>query len=127
MTKFDLSFDPPAPITKIAIRIIESGERLRDVKMLLDTGSDITLLPQASINALGIEPSEIKEYKLIGFDGHITKSKIFHLQVIFNGKRFTGNFCAIDDAVGIIGRDILNQITILYDGPNLEWDEVQEP
>ncbi len=109
------------------MRIIEGGERLRDVKMLLDTGSGITLLPRASLNALGIDPSGIKEYELVGFDGHITKSKIFHLQVIFIGKRFTENFCAIDDAVGIIGRDILNRIPILYDGPNLEWSEVQSP
>ncbi len=124
MTKFDASYDPPAPIEKIAIKTSESGERLRDVKMLLDTGSDITLLPKTNLLELGIEPSD-KTFELIGFDGHIIKSEIYHLQVIFLGKRFTGNYCAIDDVVGILGRDILNQITIIFDGPGLEWEEIQ--
>lgn len=124
MTKFDLAYDLPAPIAKIAIKTIESVERLRDVKMLLDTGSDITLLPKSNLLKLGIEPSD-KTYELVGFDGHTIKSEIYHLQVIFLGKRFTGNYCAVDDVVGILGRDILNQITIIFDGPSLEWDEVQ--
>ncbi len=124
MTKFDLAYDPPAPVANITLKTIDSGERLRDVKMLLDTGSDITLLPKVFLLKLGIEPSD-KAYELIGFDGHIIKSEIYHLQVIFLGKRFTGNYCAVDDVVGILGRDILNQITILFDGPSLEWDEIQ--
>ena len=125
MTKFDLAYDPPAPIAEIALKTVSIGERLRGVKMLLDTGSDITLLPKASLGAMGIEPFENKKYELVGFDGRIIESGIFHLQVIFLGKRFTGNYCAVDDAVGILGRDILNQIAVLYDGPNLAWNEVE--
>jgi predicted aspartyl protease len=127
MMKFDLSYDPPAPIAKIAIRTTESGKRLRDLEMLLDTGSDITLLSKERLHELGIAPSNKKEYELVGFDGRIIKSEIYHLQVIFLGKRFIGNYCAVDNPVGILGRDILNQITILLDGPNLEWDEIQTP
>ncbi len=125
MMKFDRSYDPPAPIAKIAIRTTESGKRLRDLEMLLDTGSDITLVPKERLHELGIAPSDKKEYELVGFDGRIIKSEIYHLQVIFLGKRFIGNYCAVDNPVGILGRDILNQITILLDGPNLEWDEIQ--
>ena len=124
MTKFDISYDPPALIAKIALRTIESGERSQDVEMLVDTGSDITLLPRARLDELGIKPSG-KEYELVGFDGHIIKSEIYYLQVILLGKRFTGNYCAVNGSAGILGRDILNQITILLDGPNLEWDEIQ--
>jgi len=31
----------------------------------------------------------------------------------------------VDNSLGIIGRDILNQISIQFDGPNHRWDEVQ--
>ncbi len=73
--------------------------------MLLNT---VTLLPKASLIELGVEPSD-KTYELAGFDGHVIKAEIYRLQVIFLGKRFTGNYCSVDNAVGILGRDILNQ------------------
>lgn len=97
MTKFDPAYDPPAPIAKIAVKAIEIE--------------------------LGVEPSD-KTYELAGFDGHVINAEIYQLQVIFLVKRFTGNYCSVDGPIGIIGRDILNQNTILFDGPSLDWDEV---
>ena len=45
MTKYNLGFEPPAPIANVDVRVIETSERIKNVKMLLDTGSDISLLP----------------------------------------------------------------------------------
>lgn len=125
MTKYNDHYDPPAPTAKIALKKIESRKRLSEIEMILDTGSDITILPQSVIDKLEIEPSSDQKYVLVGFDGSIMRSKIYNLQLIFLGKRFTGNYCSIDDHIGIIGRDILNQIAVLFDGPNSEWDEIQ--
>ncbi len=47
------------------------------------------------------------------------------LQIVFQGKRFTGEFCLIDDEIGVLGRDVLNQVSILLDGPNLVWDVIE--
>jgi predicted aspartyl protease len=125
MTKYNTSYDPPAPIAKIALKNIESSERLPDIEMVLDTGSDITILPKSAIDKLRVKPAGINKYRLVGFDGNIVESEIYCLQVSFLGKRFTGNYCAIEDSKGILGRDLLNEISILFDGPNLEWDEIQ--
>jgi len=126
MTKYDESFEPPAPTAKIAVRNIETGERIKDVLVLLDTGSDISLLPRSSVKSLKLEPLQDESFRLEGFDGSQTSAEVFYLQVIFSGKRFTGKYCVINDEIGILGRDILNQFSILYNGLNLTWQEIIE-
>ena len=127
MTKFNSSYDPPAPTARIAIRNPETGKRLKEIEMILDTGSDITLLPRSSVDILGVLPFGKANYYLTGFDGSTVIAEVFTLQAIFLGKRFTGNYCVLDDSIGILGRDILNQLSILLDGPNLEWEEITTP
>ncbi len=119
--KYDESFEPPAPIAKIAARNIETGERARDISVLLDTGSDVSLLPKSMLGSLGISPLPNESYRLQGFDGSQTSAEVFYLQVVFLGNRFTGKYCVIDDEIGILGRDVLNEFSILFDGKNLEW------
>ncbi len=123
MTKYDGSFEPPAPIAEVAVRKSETGERLK-VHMLLDTGADISLLPHSSVKSLKIEPLQNESFRLEGFDKSQISAEVFYLQVIFPGKRFTGKFCVIDDNIGILGRDVLNQVSILFDGLNLTWQEI---
>jgi len=122
MTNYDESFDPPAPIAKLVLRNIETGERIKEVLVLLDTGADISLLPLSAIEKLQIESSD-ESVNLIGFDDSKSISELYRLQVIFLSKRFTGEYCAIDDETGILGRDVLNEFSITFDGKNFEWKE----
>ncbi len=126
MTKYDESFEPPAPIAKIALRKIETGERIGDVSMLLDTGADISLLPGSIVKNLNIKPLSNETFELEGIYGNQKPVEVFYLQVIFLGMRFTGKYCLIDDEIGILGRDILNRVSILFDGLNLTWREIIE-
>lgn len=123
MTKYDESYEPPAPIARVALRKIETGERIKDIPVLLDTGADISLLPISLVESLEIKPLQNESFRLEGFDGSRLSAEVYHLQVIFLGKRFTGEFCTIDTEIGILGRDILNQVSILFDGLNLTWQE----
>jgi hypothetical protein len=122
MTKYDETFDPPAPVAEISLRNVVTGERIGDVVMLLDTGADVTLLPLPAIEKLRIEPSGEK-VNLIGFDENRSSSDAYSLQIIFLGKRLTGEYCAINADIGILGRDVLNAFSIVFDGVNLEWRE----
>lgn len=122
MTKYDETFVPPAPFAKIALRNIATSERIEDISVLLDTGADVSLLPLSAIEKLYIEPSGEK-IKLVGFNESENISDAYALQVIFLGKRLTGDYCAIDDEIGILGRDVLNHFSIIFDGRNLEWKE----
>ena len=68
------------------------------------------------------DSASAKTFELVGFDGSSRPYQAFELQIVFLGKRFTGYFCLVDDEIGILGRDILNQIAVIFDGPNQEWD-----
>jgi len=122
MTKYNESFDPPAPLAEIILRNIETGERVKAVSVLLDTGADVSLLPASAIGKLNIEPSG-ERVKLVGFDESENIADAYTLQIIFLDKRLTGDYCAIDDEIGILGRDVLNWFSIIFDGKSLEWKE----
>lgn len=122
MTSYDKSFDPPAPIAVIALRNPETGERIEKVSVLLDTGADVSLLPLSAIESLQIKPSG-ETISLVGFDGSESASNVYNLQIIFLGKRLTGEYCAIDEDAGVLGRDVLNEFSIIFDGKSLVWKE----
>ncbi|CAN5736238.1 hypothetical protein BH20ACI4_BH20ACI4_06400 [soil metagenome] len=118
--KYDDSYDPPAPFAEIVLRNIQTSQRSEKLRVLLDTGADISLLPLSAIRKLKISPTN-ETVELFGFNESQTVSEIYHLQVVFLGKRITGNYCAIDDEAGILGRDVLNEFSILFDGLKLNW------
>ena len=39
------------------------------------------------------------------------------------GKSFRGQFLLIDGSHGILGRNVLNNLTLLFDGPLRKWTE----
>ena len=91
--------------------------------MLLDSGSDVTLIPRASIDELGLEIDPDAGFELEGFDGRTTLARTAHLDLIFVGRVFKGKYVIIDSNMGILGRDVLNHVAILLDGPQLSWQE----
>ena len=46
-------FDPPAPVASVTLRYPATGVSLPNVLMLMDSGADVTLLPQATVERLG--------------------------------------------------------------------------
>ncbi len=38
-------------------------------------------------------------------------------------RRFRGRFLLIDAEVGVVGRNVLNHVRLLLDGPALSWEE----
>ena len=125
MTKYDeISFAPPAPMSKVTLRNITTGAVITNVSMQLDTGADATLVPRDVVEILGIAIDEGFGEELLGFDN---KSDFFpkvYLEVVFLRRRFRGHFLIIPSVNGILGRDILNDFTLLLDGPELAWGEV---
>jgi len=124
MPKYDSeNFDPPAPVAYVTLRNPATGASLSDVPMLMDTGADVTLLPGRCLEELDVEAEENKMYEIQGFDGETKLAKVAQLEMIFLGRKFTGQFLLIDQPMGILGRNILNSVLILFDGPRAKWDE----
>lgn len=121
------SYDPPAPVAHVTLRDIGTGTLLPNVVLLLDTGADVTLLPRGAVERLGVVPLTGPEYDLMGFDGQRASARAAQLDVVFLGKAFHGRYLLIDAKHGILGRDVLNSTTLVFDGPGQTWSEPQIP
>ena len=116
-------FEPPAPLAQVILRHINTGAVRSNVPMLLDSGANVTLVPQVVISELGITPVPDRQYELIGFDGNASLAPVVQLELVFYRRTFRGQFLLIDQEWGILGRNVLNTISLLFDGPNLSWNE----
>jgi predicted aspartyl protease len=124
MPKYDTeNFDPPAPVAYVSVRDPETGASISNIPMLIDTGADITLLPASHVERLGMKPVPDVVYEIQGFDGEPILARMVELELIFLGRKFSGQFLLIDQPTGILGRNILNVLSIHLDGPHGKWEE----
>ncbi len=118
----DRLFVPPAPLARVVVRHPEREQSVEDVPMLIDSGADATLLPRSAATSLGLEATG-ERYQLVGFDGAVSESEAVHASLGFLRRNFRGRYLLTEAEVGVIGRDILNHIRLLLDGPAFHWDE----
>jgi len=124
MPAYDASrYDPPAPVAIVSLRNPDTGETLSENVLLLDTGADITLLPRMAVEQIGIYPIADVSYELMAFDGSKSSAVVANLDMIFLDRRFRGRYVLIDADQGILGRDVLNHLSLLLDGPGQQWRE----
>ena len=95
--------------------------------MLIDSGSDLTLIPERFINELNLDLDQNTSYELTGFDGHSSVAKSVQLDLMFLGRTFKGRFVAVNSESGILGRNVLNHFSLVLDGPGLSWEESDSP
>jgi Aspartyl protease len=115
-------FVPPAPIARVLVRHPERDQSVGDVPMLIDSGADATLLPRSVATSLRLEGTG-ERYQLAGFDGTISESEAVLACLVFLRTNFRGRYLLVDAEVGVLGRDILNHVRLLLDGPALRWEE----
>ncbi len=124
MPEYDAeNFEPPAPVAYATLRNPATGVLLTDIPMLIDTGADATLIPSSAVEQLGIEAEEDADFEVQVFDGEIKRLKLAKLELYLLGKKFAGEYLLIDRSIGILGRNILNNVRILLDGPRGKWNE----
>ena len=118
----DRLFAPPAAVLNARLRNPQNGAIISDVLLLIDTGADVTLLPLSAVNAAEIEQTG-GSYELLAFDGRSSAVSAVRADVLMLGRTFRGQFLVIDQQVGILGRNILNALALLLDGPQQTWSE----
>jgi hypothetical protein len=117
------NFRPPAPVALVTLRSLTSGTIVPNVFMLLDTGADVSLVPRPAITGAGFTLAG--QYELEAFDSTRTMSPSVELEMQFLDKSFRGQFLVIDGDYGIIGRNILNNLSLQLDGPSQIWTELR--
>ena len=50
----DRFFNPPGPLARVTLRTSSDVNAVTDVPMLIDSGADVTMVPQQSIDLLGV-------------------------------------------------------------------------
>ena len=124
MPDYDSSrFSPPAPIALVTLRNPDSGMMKVGISMLLDTGADVTLLPQGVADELGLSYSA-SSYEVIGFEDSSSLARAVRAEMLFLGLTFRGQFLLVEQDYGLVGRNILNAISLTFDGPRLSWEKL---
>src|SRR5687768_13660979 len=100
------------------MRIADPGEQLGAlVAGLIDTGADCTLISAALATALGLPRVDDAEITGVGGGGGI--APVYAARVEIAGTAAIARLVAYGSEV-IIGRDVLNRIVTVLDGPRLQ-------
>lgn len=110
-------FEPPAPMASVTVRSEQLSIAIRNVPMLPDTGTDVSVLSRSHV--LSFVAPDAKQYELEAFDGTKSIAPAVIAELNFLGKSFRGQFLLTDGCHGILGRNVLNNLSLLFDGPAL--------
>lgn len=114
------NFDPPAPAINAEITAPLRSSPTQLVYMQLDSGADMTCVPKRAISSIHClrYGSIITE----DFDGHLSTNRTCFLCLSFAGFDFEDiEAIEIDGSFGLIGRDVLNELKSILDGPKRSW------
>ena len=107
----------------VTLRNPAGGTSASDVVLLVDTGADVTLLPRTEVERLGIPLQAGGSYQLMGFDGSTCSAPSAVVDMVFLKRVFRGRYLLIQGPQGVLGRNVLNQVVLLFDGPRRQWSE----
>ena len=116
-------FDPPAPVARVTLRTRDGQRSVSGVAMLIDSGADVSLIPEGAVGPLGLAAKVRDGYELAGFDGSRSTARAVQCELIFLGRGYRGAYLVLDDTIGILGRDVLNHVSLVLDGPHGNWRE----
>jgi hypothetical protein len=115
----------PAPQTSVVVLSPVGGKKTRRIDALLDTGAECTCVPAADIERLGA----CLDYNYIDCIGPVGQGQMtaytVHLRIGYLGDDFEDiEVIATSRPYALIGRDILNQFRLVFDGPHEVWRRI---
>jgi hypothetical protein len=123
--RYAAEFNPPAPFVQVTLGNPTTGEQRQAIPAQVDTAADRTVLPEAV--ALSLHLNRIGETVIGGFGGTITVVPLYG--VLLGVHTFPPRLIEVlahpEEQWVLLGRDVLNQLRSLLDGPAtaLEIDE----
>jgi len=118
--KYNLNYNPPAPSLKIRFSG-PSSTRSLELQAKLDTGADITVLPQHTINELRLRPS--RRISVSSFDQREVWRYTYFVDLSFKNFKFPMvEVISARRRDALLGRDVLNLLKTMLDGKTLSFD-----
>ncbi len=114
-------YSPPAPVAMVTLKNPQADNSISGVMLLIDSGADVTLLPRAAVAQLSLATQPTEQVELAGFDGSRSFAQVVTLDLQFLNRIYRGRYLLCDDEHGILGRDVLNHLKLILDGPRHEW------
>lgn len=110
---YDRTYDPPAPVINVTVRY--HGETT--ISAMIDSGADATILPLHVLQKVNARYFETRILR--GTDGARISVNRYLVHLTIGDFHFHSIRAIASDAAGepLIGRDVLNQLTVTLDGP----------
>lgn len=119
MIPYHRTLDPPAPFLDITVANRNNRRWRATIPALLDTGSEISAIPERFIDQLHLYP--VGQIRLTGI--HSTKvifTYSLNLQILTH-KFADVEIISTSLEFAVVGREILNELLLTLDGPSLTF------
>lgn len=115
---FSKDYFPPAPILIVAFALRDESPVMRNIKALVDTGADTTLVPTRLIEDLDA-PYQYSGMMRAFVSDSLRRVSVHTIDILIGNIRFPAIDVISDDAGEqvILGRNFLNKMRIVLDGP----------
>ncbi len=121
MPSYDHSFHPPAPVVEVLIIHPITSTRRSMLPGKLDTGADLTVIPQRLATQLQLTPKGRLWTR--GYDGTYSQRPVFYVRMQLEGVVLASVRCiATDRSTVLLGRNVLNRFLIILDGKKLFFE-----
>jgi predicted aspartyl protease len=123
MPHYSSLLKPPAPVATVRIIHPVTGVESQDFAGKLDTGADMTVIPETLARQLALPP--LGRIWARGFDGPGGPHFVYYVRFVVQGCLLPRVRCMSaqrEDA--LLGRDVLNQFIITLDGKRLAFEIV---
>ncbi len=116
---YNMQVQPPAPFVLLSLRNPADGRELRGVPAQIDSAADLTVMPDQTVQALGL--SETGRTLIAGLGGTTFSARAYvvHLGVHDFPTQPVKVVSSADEPWVLLGRDVLNSRRFVLDGPGL--------
>jgi len=123
-TPYNKSYTPPFPT--LPIMLGEGSSRVGPVPALIDSGADATLIPVVLLNRIGVGEGE--EITIRSHFGERQTALLYLVPLSIKGTHLVGVYAVGDEMNDeiILGRNVLNKLALLLDGPAQQTDVLDE-
>lgn len=118
--RYSFDYNPPAPALKARLTKPLSNNSI-ELKAKLDTGADITVLPEHAVNELRLIPAS--RVSVSSLDGQEVFRYTYFIDIAFQKYKFPMiEVISARRRDALLGRDVLNMLKTSLDGKALSFD-----